>query len=167
MLLSFAAAIAQAANSTPNGFTDNYDEALAEAGKSGKLVYACFSGSDWCGWCKRLDKEVFSKEKFLKGVKDDFVLLYVDSPSDKELLSERAKEANPKLVEKYGIQGFPTALILDAEGKIVAKTGYRRGGPAKYVKHLKALKKNGPEIMKITEEIEALYKRLEALEKGE
>ena len=126
--------------STPAGFTDNLDEALAKAKAEGKLVYACFSGSDWCGWCMKLEREVLSKQEFIDGVKNDFVLVFIDSPQDKAVLSERAKAENGKLTKKYGIQGFPTALILDGDGKKIAETGYRRGGAAEYAKHLKSIR---------------------------
>ena len=75
---------------------------------------------------------------------DDYVLVFIDSPSDKNLLSDHAKAENDKLVKKYEIKGFPTALILDGDGKKVGKTGYRDGGAAKYVEHLKELKKSAP-----------------------
>lgn len=156
-----------AATSTPKGFTDDFDAAIKSAKESNRLVYACFSGSDWCGWCQRLDKEVLSKQAFLDGVSGDFVLLYVDTPNNTELLGEKAKTQNPKLVEKYEIRGFPTALILDADGKTVAQTGYRRGGAAKYVKHLKALKKNAAEIQRLRSEIDKLEAQLQKLENEE
>ena len=156
-----------AETSTPKGFTDNMDEALTEAEKSGKLVYVCFSGSDWCGWCKRLEKEVLSKKSFREGVTNDYVIVYIDSPSNKELLSDRAKVENPKLVEQYDIHGFPTALIINAKGEVVANTGYRAGGAKKYVKHLKALKKHGPEIRALQSQIEELAKKLRALEEAD
>ena len=129
------------ATSTPAGFTDNLDEALAKAKAEGKLVYACFSGSDWCYWCKKLEKEVLSDPLFVAGVMDDYVLVFIDSPENKALLSDRAKAENEKLTKKYGIRGFPTALILDGNGKKIGKTGYRQGGAAEYVKHLKSFRK--------------------------
>ena len=129
------------ATSTPAGFTDNLDEALAKAKAEGKLVYACFSGSDWCYWCKKLEKEVLSDPLFVAGVMDDYVLVFIDSPENKALLSDRAKAENEKLTKKYGIRGFPTALILDGDGNRIGKTGYRQGGAAEYVKHLKSFRK--------------------------
>ncbi len=123
-------------SSTPVGFTDNLDEALAKAKAERKFVYACFSGSDWCGWCKKLEREVFAQPEFVPAVEKDYVLVFIDSPSNKGVLSKRAKKENPKLVKKYGINGFPTALILDGDGKKVGETGYRKGGPAKYAAHL-------------------------------
>ena len=129
------------ATSTPAGFTDNLDEALAKAKAEGKLVYACFSGSDWCYWCKKLEKEVLSDPLFVAGVMDDYVLVFIDSPQNKAVLSDHAKAENEKLTKKYGIRGFPTALILDGDGKKVGETGYRQGGAAEYVKHLKSFRK--------------------------
>lgn len=167
MVAASALAASAAGTSTPAGFTDDMDAALKSAKDSGRLVYACFSGSDWCGWCKKLDKEVFSKPGFVDSVTNDYVLVYVDSPSNKALLSEKAQKANPKLVEKYRIQGFPTALVLDADGNEIAKTGYRRGGSEKYAKHLKSLKKNGAEIKRLRDEIDKLEHRVEALENEE
>ena len=125
-----SAKASRAKSSTPAGFTDNLDEALAKAKAEGKLVYACFSGSDWCGWCMKLEREVLSDPLFVAGVADDYVLVFIDSPQDKSRLSERAKAENAKLTKKYGIQGFPTALILDGDGKKIAETGYRKGGAA-------------------------------------
>ena len=127
--------------STPAGFTDNLDEALAKAKAQGKLVYACFSGSDWCYWCKKLEEEVLSDPLFVAGVMDDYVLVFIDSPDNEALLSDRAKAENKKLTKKYGIEGYPTALILDGDGNKVGKTGYREGGAAEYVKHLKSFRK--------------------------
>ena len=129
------------ATSTPAGFTDNLDEAFAKAKAEGKFVYACFSGSDWCYWCKKLEKEVLSDPLFVAGVMDDDVLVFIDSPGNEALLSDRAKAENEKLVEKYGIEGYPTALILDGDGKKVGKTGYREGGAVEYVEHLKSFRK--------------------------
>lgn len=80
------------------------------------------------------------KEEFLSGVTNDYVLAFIDSPRDKSVLSEHAKSANPALVKKYKIRGFPTALIFNGEGREVGKTGYRKGGPVEYVKYLKSIK---------------------------
>lgn len=146
LLFPFLGMHSLAATSTPDGFTDNLDEALAAAKGNGKYVFVCFSGSDWCGWCKKLDREVFSKKKFIDGVTNDFELVFIDMPQDLTLLSERAQTENEKLVEKYAIQGFPTALVLESNGEILTKTGYREGGAKKYVQHLMEIRAKGPEI---------------------
>ncbi|MBR4172676.1 MAG: thioredoxin family protein [Kiritimatiellae bacterium] len=133
---------AEKTSSTPIGFTDNLDKALVKAKSEGKLVYTCFSGSDWCGWCMKLEKEVLSQPAFLTGITNDFVLVFIDLPQNKKLLSQHARTANKGLVEKYHIEGFPTALILDPDGRTIGMTGYMRGGPKAYVKLLMEFRKN-------------------------
>ena len=128
-------------SSTPAGFTDNLDEALAKAKQEGKLVYVCFTGSDWCAWCVKLDRKVFAQPEFVPAVEKDYVLVYIDSPKDKGRLTERAKTENPKLIKKYGINRFPTALILDGDGNKVGETGFRKGGAKPYAEHLLDFKK--------------------------
>ena len=97
-------------------------------------------GSDWCGWCIKLDKEVFSKEEFKKYASENVVLFLADFPSRKKQAPE-VKKQNEALSRGYGVKGFPTVLLLSAEGKVLARTGYRKGGAGAYVKHLKGLVK--------------------------
>lgn len=114
------------------------DAAMKVAAEKGLPILADFSGSDWCGWCIKLDKEVFSQAAFQKYAKDKLVLLLVDFPQGKQQ-SDAEKTANRALMEKYGVQGFPTVLLLDATGKELARTGYKAGGAEAYVGHLKGL----------------------------
>ncbi|MCK5850365.1 MAG: thioredoxin family protein [Kiritimatiellae bacterium] len=112
-------------------------EVAQKLAKEKKLpILVDFSGSDWCGWCIKLHNEVFSQNEFKKYAKDNLVLLFLDFPSKKEQ-SETEKKQNQALAQKYGVQGFPTVLLLDAEGKVIGRTGYQRGGPTAYVDHLK------------------------------
>ena len=160
-LLSAAAAVSAVAlfaTSTPEGWTDDFDAAKARAKSEGKLILVDFSGSDWCGWCKKLDKEVFATPEFLSSVTNDYVLVMVDSPSNKSLLSEKAKEQNPKLVRKYKVSGYPTVLIMDSDGKVVEKAGYRRGGPQPYVEYLQGVKKSAAGYIALSAAIANLKK---------
>ena len=130
-------------SSTPPGFTDDLDAALAKAKAGGKRVMVCFSGSDWCVWCQKLAREVLAQPAFVADAAKDFELVFVDAPENKAVLSARARRENPKLIEKYAIKGFPTVLILDADGRKLGETGYRAGGPAAYAAHLRALVSGG------------------------
>jgi thioredoxin-related protein len=162
LMVAIAACAALAKTSTPEGWTDDYDAALKRAAAENKLVLADFSGSDWCGWCKKLDKEVFDTEEFRKGATNEYVLLMVDTPQDQELLSEKAKKQNPKLVEKYKVRGFPTVLVLDAKGEVVFQGGYEKGGPKKYLKMLKRSVKEAPDIAKYIKPIEDVLNKYDA-----
>ena len=154
------AALAWAKTSTPEGWTDDFEGALSQAKAEKKHVLVDFSGSDWCGWCKRLDKEVFATPEFLEGAKDKFVLVMIDSPSDKSLLSEKAKTQNPELVSRFGIRGFPTVLVLDADGNKVAQLGYAAGGPEPYLAKLGDL--ISPDVKKYIKPIEKVLNEHDA-----
>ena len=159
ILAATFAAAAFAATSTPQGFTDNLDEALKSAKANNRYVVAVFSGSDWCGWCKKLEKEILSTEEFRKGAVGKYELVYIDNPNNKDLLSEHGKKNNRKLTSKYEVNGFPTVLILDAEGKKVAEMGYDRGGPQRYLEKIEEETKYRPDITKYIDPIEAVLNR--------
>lgn len=118
----------------------DFELAKKRAAAEKKAMLLDFTGSDWCGWCIRLKKEVFDESSFQKYAAENLVLVELDFPRSKEL-SEKLKEQNAELAEKYKIQGYPTIILLDAKGREVARTGYREGGPEKYVEHLKELLK--------------------------
>ncbi|MCW1884857.1 thioredoxin family protein [Luteolibacter flavescens] len=122
------------------GWTHDFAAAKKQADSEKKDLLMDFTGSDWCGWCIKLNDEVFKHDAFKTGVKDKFVLVELDYPEDKSKLSEETQKQNEELQGKYGIQGFPTILLCDAEGKPFAKTGYQAGGPEKYVAHLDELR---------------------------
>lgn len=122
------------------GWTSDFAAAKKEAAESKKDLLIDFTGSDWCGWCIKLNKEVFSQDPFKAGVKDKFVLVELDYPKDKSKLSAATIKQNEELGKKYAVQGYPTILLADADGKPFAATGYQEGGPEAYVKHLDELR---------------------------
>lgn len=118
----------------------DFEQAKAEAAAQKRPILIDFTGSDWCSWCVRLDREVFSQKEFQQWASENVVLLCIDFPMHKQLPKAQS-EANEKLSQVYKVTGFPTILLVDAEGKELGKTGYRRGGAVKYVEHLKELLK--------------------------
>lgn len=117
---------------------DDFEKGLETAKKENKYVLVDFSGSDWCGWCIRLEEEVFSKKPFKEYARENLVTVLVDFPRKKKL-SKKETEFNKELAGKFNIQGYPTVLLLNPEGAEVARTGYRPGGAEEYVKHLQEL----------------------------
>ena len=116
-------------------------EAQTQAKKEGKMVFMDFTGSDWCGWCIKLNKEVFTKPEFAEYAKKNLVLVELDFPHSKPQ-SDDLKKANSKLQSKYGVSGFPTLVVLNSEGKEVWKqVGYMEGGPKAWIGKLDAAKK--------------------------
>ena len=126
--------------SVPKGWTEDFEAAKQQAAKEGKLILMDFSGSDWCGWCRKMDAEVFTKDRFVREASKKFVLVSVDSPRDKSILSALARKQNSALAEKYEVRGYPTVVIVDPDGKEVKRhSGYRAGGPNGYLKYLREL----------------------------
>lgn len=119
----------------------NFAEAKAKAAKEGKNLLVDFTGSDWCVWCKRLDKEVFAEADFQKEIVKGYVLVKLDFPQDQSLVTEEIKAQNAQLQEQYKVQGFPTVFLMDANGKPFAQTGYQAGGGAKYLEHVAEISK--------------------------
>ena len=122
-----------------DGWGENYDKGLAQAKADKKLVLLDFTGSDWCGWCIKLDKEVFSQAEFGEYAKKNLVLVELDYPRSKEQ-SKEIKAQNAKLQGEYKIKGYPTIIVLDSEGKKVGELGYQPGGPKAFIAELEKLK---------------------------
>lgn len=118
----------------------DFNLAKKEAAEKKLPILADFSGSDWCGWCIKLDREVFAQPEFKVFAKDQLVLFLADFPHAKKL-DAGLKAQNEKLQQTYGVNGFPTVLLLGADGQVIARTGYRKGGAGAYVDHLKTLLK--------------------------
>jgi protein disulfide-isomerase len=116
----------------------DYVKASASASKSGQYMLLDFSGSDWCGWCIKLDAEVFSKAAFRKYAKESLVCILVDFPR-KKAQNKKLKEQNAALAKKYEVRGYPTVVLLSPEGELVGTTGYQEGGPKKFVDSLKEM----------------------------
>ena len=114
--------------------------AQTEAKKDKKLVLVNFTGSDWCGWCKKLQAEVFTTKEFDTFAKGKLVLVEIDFPNQKKQSAE-LKKANAALQEKYKASGFPTIVALNGEGKEVwRQVGYMPGGPKAWIAKLESLK---------------------------
>lgn len=118
-----------------NPWMVNADEALRQAQAENKAVLLDFTGSDWCGWCKRLKAEVFSTSTFEDFAARNLVCLRVDFPRGHSLPPALATQ-NQDLARRYGIQAFPTIVLLNSSGMEIGRTGYQPGGPAAYIQHL-------------------------------
>jgi thioredoxin-related protein len=123
----------------PNWQTD-YKKAQDEAKAGKKLLLVDFTGSDWCGWCIKLNREVFSKPEFQDYAHKNLVLLEIDFPRMKAQ-ADAVKKQNEQLAAQYQIQGFPTVIVLNGEGRKVGELGYMEGGPSAFIAELEKLRK--------------------------
>jgi protein disulfide-isomerase len=111
-------------------------KAQAQAKMDNKMVLLDFTGSDWCGWCIKFDKETLATDKFADYVKAHLELVVVDFPNKKPQ-SDALKAANKALGEKYGVNGYPTFVVLNSDGKEIGRqVGYAPGGPEAFIAKL-------------------------------
>jgi protein disulfide-isomerase len=121
------------------GWTEDVDKAMKYAAASKRPILLDFTGSDWCGWCIKLHREVFVKDAFKAYADKNLVLVELDFPRGKPQPAA-IKARNRKLATKYGVRGFPTIVILDSTGtKVLGKTGYVRGGPEAFISEVKKI----------------------------
>ena len=113
-------------------------QAIEQSKVSGKPIFAFFTGKEWCSWCKKLERQVLSKEEFINYAKENLVLLELDFPRGRRNLPQKQIE----LARKFNIKGYPTVILMDSSTNKIAKTGYESMSPEQYVDHVKALLKD-------------------------
>ena len=120
---------------------NDYKKAQQEAKASNKFLLLDFTGSDWCGWCKRLEQEILSQSQFENYARENLVLLEVDFPRAKPQSPELRKQ-NQELAQQYQVEGFPTIVVLNGDGqKLWQYDGYFADGTAAFIAQLEKLRK--------------------------
>lgn len=116
-------------------WNNNLKNSIEISNKTKKPLLLFFTGSDWCGWCIRLQTEVFKTPEFKKWANDNVVLVELDFPR-RTVLAPEITEQNNQLQQFFAVQGYPTVWFVNAtlnDGKInmdkLGNTGYLAGGP--------------------------------------
>jgi protein disulfide-isomerase len=122
------------------GWTEDFEAGLAKAKAEKKTLLVDFTGSDWCAWCVKLDREVFSQSQFKEYASKNLVLVEVDFPQTKAQAPEQ-KAKNEALAAKYNVMGYPTVLLFNGAGEQIGQMGYMKGGPKAFIAALKKLTK--------------------------
>lgn len=149
-LLTTTFAAAQKSYTAANeGWLVNLDQAYELSHKTGKPIMANFTGSDWCGWCKRLTAGVFSKPEFKKWADKNVVLLELDFPRSKQI-PEEIQQQNYSLQKAFQVTGYPTVWVFNIEKD--PKTGQYQ---------LEALGRTGytPTVEEFTSGVDQMLKR--------
>ena len=123
-----------------NDWNTDMNKAIQISQQTGKPLMLFFTGSDWCGWCKRLVKEVYKTPEFNKWAKKNVVLVEIDFPRRTKLSEELTKQ-NRELQQMFGVRGYPTIWFISpkkgSDGKVnlnkLGNTGYVAGGPTKWI----------------------------------
>ncbi len=122
----------------PGAWTTDYPGALKQAKAGNKKVLLLFTGSDWCGWCKKLEREILATGEFKAYASQNLVLVKLDFPQ-RIPQSAQLVAANRKLAQQYGIDGYPTVILLNSEGRNIGQLGYMEGGPSAFINEIKRL----------------------------
>jgi protein disulfide-isomerase len=128
----------------PPPWSVDLPSAQARAKAEGKFVLIHFSGSDWCGWCMKLKKDVFLKPEFVAYAQSNLTLVTIDFPKHKNVPST-LQATNQRVAEQFQVQGFPTLVLLDSQGKRVGNVNYAQGGAKVFVAELEKLIRPPPE----------------------
>ena len=157
----FAAAVLAAdkpavEGAAPGQWTMDFEAARKVATEKKLPLLLNFTGSDWCGWCKHMDKTVFSQEVWNAYAKQNLMLVWIDFPQDKSLVPEKYVARNKALSTLFGIEGYPAYIILDDDGKNqLGQLGADREiTPDAFIAKIKAILKNR------RSEVEALLKAM-------
>jgi len=119
----------------------DYAKAQSQAKAEGKHLLLDFTGSDWCHWCHRLESEVLGQRAFLDVMKKYYVFVFVDFPQAEDLKARVVDPArNERLKQDLDVHSYPTLVLTTAEGTPYGRTGYREGGAAAYVDHIRTLR---------------------------
>ncbi|HZL14168.1 MAG TPA: thioredoxin fold domain-containing protein [Verrucomicrobiae bacterium] len=116
-------------------------KALAQAKAENKIVLLDFTGSDWCVWCMKFDNDVLSKPEFATYAKTNLTMVMLDFPNAKKQ-SDLVKKTNKNLQDKFKVDGFPTYIALNPDGKEIGRqVGYLSGGPQAFIAELEKFRK--------------------------
>jgi len=123
------------------GWVSDFGKAVEMAKTSNKNILMDFTGSDWCPWCIRMDKEVLDTKEFKDYAAKKLVLMLVDFPQSKQL-PQKTQDQNNDLQKKYGAEGFPTFILVDKNGNVLGQqVGYLEGGPSAFIAKIEGMKK--------------------------
>ncbi|MBD3723829.1 MAG: thioredoxin family protein [Flavobacteriaceae bacterium] len=120
-------------------WVNNFETAKKMAKDENKNIIMIFSGSDWCAPCIRLDKNIWQSQEFKVESKNNWVTMKLNFPRKKanQLPADEEKH-NRELAEKYNKEGnFPLVVILNPEGKVLGKLGFKNISPSEYIKLIK------------------------------
>jgi protein disulfide-isomerase len=131
-LIALVALVATLSTGRAFEWRTDLPQAAADARQNQRAILLNFSGSDWCGWCKRLDAEVFTQAAFQEYASSNLVAILADFPRS-TALDDALKAQNERLMKHFQVQGFPTLLLFTPEGELIGQLGYQPGGPAAFI----------------------------------
>lgn len=129
-------------------WTQDYDAAKKLAAEKKLPLLVNFTGSDWCGWCKLMDRQVFAEDEWKNWASNKVVLAYINFPRNEKLVPEEFVNRNKALQKEFGVRGYPTYVILNNDGVTVLGqlSASRDATPASFIKQLEAVLAEPPKL---------------------
>lgn len=117
-------------------------QAQLQAQKEHKEILLVFQGSDWCAPCIKLDREIWTSSEFKDYAREHYILVKADFPRRAKNQPEPAQqEKNKALAARYNPEGFfPLVVLMDPQGQVLGKTGYKKLSTKEYIAHLHSFK---------------------------
>lgn len=135
-----AATLASSPKSDSPAWLTDFAAARQKARADHKPMLLDFTGSDWCGWCMKLDHEVLSTPEFRDYAAKNLVLVKVDFPMHQTQPPAEQRQ-NAELQNRFQVQGYPTLVVLDSNGRQLGTLGYMPGGPKPFISQLAGVTK--------------------------
>ena len=138
-----------------NDWNTDINKAIKTSIKEDKPMLLFFTGSDWCGWCKKLVREVYKTPEFSKWAQKNVVLVDIDFPK-RTTLPKELQQQNRTLGQLFAVRGYPTVWLVELTNKggdnvvrynnyylkALGKTGYVAGGPNNWINGANQFLKN-------------------------
>ena len=121
----------------------DFQKATTLSKETNKPIVILFTGSDWCIWCTKVEKEIFNTPDFQAATMNKFIFVKADFPLNTDLPIDLILQ-NEKLKNQYGVKGFPAIVVISPSGELLGNLGYKEGGGTKFAETLLNLSAKKP-----------------------
>jgi thiol:disulfide interchange protein len=127
-------------------WTMDFEAAKTLAKEKNLPILINFTGSDWCGWCQLMDRNVFAKPEWETYARKDLVLVFIDFPQDKALVPMHFVARNEALSKQFGVRGYPTYILLASDGatRLGQLGASRNATPEAFIADIRKLTEKAP-----------------------
>lgn len=112
----------------------SYEQAIEQAKTTNQTIVLLFTGSDWCHWCKVLEQDYISNNAFSQALRGEFLFVRIELPRSQVI------EYNRELMKRFNVSGLPTLVVLDANGRVLGRSGYLKMSPQQFAAQLQAMR---------------------------
>lgn len=135
-ILVFVGCISTSFASEGIHWISDYKEALDLSRKTDKPILLLFTGTGWCSYCHKLEREILETSQFANAVGGRYIFVKMDFSPMGQARDPSFSKQHEDLGQRYQIQGFPTVVVLDRNEQVLLRTGYRQLKADQYASYL-------------------------------